>query len=194
MKLKIFVLLIAVLALASCNAVENGSTSGTMLQVVSLTDPDGKLPVFSSVSVNINDNCLLEINARPLDPLMDIKNVTPYMDVLIDQIDVEFRRTDGRNVEGVDVPYRFTQPMSFLVPINGSAKIPFMLIRHVAKLEAPLLALHETQNQAIVLQLVAVVTIHGKDQGGHRVAPVTGYVSVWCGDSFGTTVATGINR
>jgi hypothetical protein len=191
MKLKNLAFLIAVLALASCNAVENDSTSGTMLQIVSLTASDGKLPVFSSVSVKINDNCLLEINALPLDPLMDGKNVTPYMDVLVDQIDVEFRRTDGRNVEGTDVPYRFTQPMSFLVTINGSAKIPFMLIRHMAKEEPPLLAL--TSNPE-VLQLVAVVTIHGKDLGGHRVAPVTGYVSVFCAKSFGTTVTTGIDR
>ena len=61
-------------------------------------------------------------------------------------------------------------------------KIPFVLIRHVAKLEAPLLALREWTNQEKILQLVAVVTIHGKDQGGHRVAPVTGYISVWCGN------------
>ena len=24
------------------------------------------------------------------------------------------------------------------------------------------------------------MTLHGKDLGGHRVAPVSGYVSVWC--------------
>jgi hypothetical protein len=43
------------------------------------------------------------------------------------------------------------------------------------------LALREGVNQGIVLELVAVVTIHGKDLGGHRVAPVTSYISVWCG-------------
>jgi hypothetical protein len=102
------------------------------------------------------------------------------MNVLVDQIDVVFKRTDGRNVEGVDVPYRFTQPMSMLVPINENLEIPFVLIRHVAKLEAPLLALREVTSQGIVLQLVAQVTIHGKDMGGHRLAPVTGYISVWC--------------
>ena len=180
MKLKILGLIIVALAMAGCNGVENDSTSGTMLQIVSLTDKDGNLPVFSDVSTNINDIGMSVVKALSLDPMLD--TVTPYMDVLIDQIDVEFRRTDGRNVEGVDVPYRFTQPMSFLVTINGSAEIPFMLIRHVAKLEAPLLALRETQNQGKVLQLVAIITIHGKDQGGHRVAPVTGYVSVWCGN------------
>ena len=187
MKVKIFGLIILALAMASCNALENKSTSASMLEIVSITDPDGKLPVFSSVSYSINDNGLVEVNALPLDPLLVTTSTTPYFDVLIDQIDVAFKRTDGRNVEGVDVPYSFTQPMSMQVAINGKASIPFILIRHVAKLEAPLLALHETPNQAKILQLVAVVTIHGKDTGGHRVAPVTGNVSIWCGNTATTT-------
>lgn len=123
----------------------------------------------------------------PVDPLLSSNSISQYFDVLIDQIDVEFKRTDGRNVEGVDVPYRFTQPMSMQVLINGSASIPFILIRHVAKLEPPLLALYETQNQAKILQIIAIVTIHGKDTGGHRVAPVTGPVSIWCGNTSTTT-------
>ena len=202
MKLKIFALLIAVLALASCNAVENDSTSGTMLQIVSLTGKDlegneGSTTVFSDVVTNgsiINDNCVAELQAKPLDPLLDIKNVTPYMDVLVDQIDVEFRRTDGRNVEGVDVPYRFTQPMSMLVSFSDTVKIPFVVIRHVAKMEAPLLALREVPSREFVLQLVAVVTIHGKDIGGHRVAPVTGYVTVWCANFADPETTTAFGR
>jgi hypothetical protein len=188
MKLKIFGLIIAVLFLASCNAMENDSTSGSMMQIVSLTGNDlegkaGSTTVFSDVVTNssiFNDNGVAAIQTLPLDPLLDPTMITPYMNVLVDQIDVVFKRTDGRNVEGVDVPYRFTQPMSMLVPINENLEIPFVLIRHVAKLEAPLLALREVTSQGIVLQLVAQVTIHGKDMGGHRLAPVTGYISVWC--------------
>lgn len=201
MKLKILGLIIVV-AMAGCNGVENDSTSGTMLQIVSLTGNDlqgaaGSTTVFSDVITNgsiMNDNGVAAIMALPLDPMLGTGDITPYMDVLIDQIDVEFRRTDGRNVEGVDVPYRFTQPMSMLVPINSEMEIPFVLIRHVAKLEAPLLALRETQNQGKVLQLVAVITIHGKDQGGHRVAPKTGYINVWCSNFADTTATTGTSR
>jgi hypothetical protein len=141
----------------------------------------GSTTVFSDVINNgsiINDNGVAEIKAMPLDPLLEF--TTQYMDVMVDQIDVEFRRTDGRNVEGVDVPYRFTQPMNMLVTTLATVKIPFVLIRHVAKMEAPLLALREVPSREFVLQLVAVVTIHGKDLGGNRVAPVTGYISVWC--------------
>jgi hypothetical protein len=204
MKLKIIVLLIAAVAMASCNAIENDSTSGTMLEIKSLTGKDlegneGSTTVFSDVITNgsiFNDNCVVELIAKPLDPLMDIKDTTAYMDVLVDQIDVEFRRTDGRNVEGSDVPYRFTQPMSMLVSFSETVKIPFIVIRHAAKEEMPLIALREVPSREFVLQLVAVVTIYGKDLGGHRVAPVTGYVSVWCANFADpiTTAATGTDR
>jgi hypothetical protein len=188
MKLKIFGLIIAALAMAACNAVENQSTSATMLQIVSLTGNDlqgtaGSTTVFSDVLTAgsiINDNGVADLKAKPLDPFFT--QISPYMDVLVDQIDVEFKRTDGRNIEGVDVPYRFTQPVSFLVPIGGTAKIPFVLIRHVAKMESPLIDLRDQFNPEQVLQVIAWITIHGIDKGGHRVAPVTGYITVWCAD------------
>ncbi len=187
MKLKILVLIIAALFLASCVAKEKDSTSASFLVLNSLTgnDMDGKAgstTVFSDVLTNsgsiYNDNGVAEVTAQLFDPAIPI--VTPYMNVVVDQVDVEFKRPDGRNVEGVDVPYRFIQPMNMLVEIDADVQIPFVLIRHVAKLEAPLLALREIENQSKVLQLVAKVTFHGKDVGGHRITPVSGYLSVWC--------------
>jgi hypothetical protein len=204
MKLKIIGLIIVALAMAACNAVENDSTSGTMLEIVTLTGKDlegneGSTTVFSDVITNgsiINDNGIAEVKAALLNPTIPDNAITSYMDVMVDQIDVEFRRTDGRNVEGVDVPYHFTQPVSMLVSFNETVKIPFVLIRHVAKLEAPLIALREVPSREFILELVAVVTVHGKDLGGHRVAPVTGYVTVWCGNfaDVQTTASTGNGR
>ena len=37
------------------------------------------------------------------------------------------------------------------------------------------------------LELVAKVTLHGKDLGGHRVNPVSGYITVWCGNFADST-------
>jgi hypothetical protein len=199
MKLKILGLIIAVLLLGSCNAVENDSTSGSRMQILSLTGNDisgkaGSTPAFSDVVTNdsiFDDPAVAEVEALPLDPALVTANITPYMDVLVDLIDVTFKRTDGRNVEGVDVPYHFSQPMSMLVQIGKTMSIPFVLIRHTAKLEAPLLALREVTSQGFVLQLVAVVTIHGTDGAGKRVAPVTGYISVWCSNFADPAAAAG---
>jgi hypothetical protein len=192
MKLKLVVLIIAALALVSCVAKENDTTSASFLVINALTGKDlegnsGSTTVFSDVSIAgsiVNDNGVASVTTLTYNPLEDSDehDITFYMNVIVDQVDVEFMRTDGRNVEGVDVPYRFTQPMNMLVPVDEITEIPFILIRHVAKLEAPLFALREITSQGVILQLVAKVTLHGKDLGGHRVAPVSGYVSVWCGN------------
>jgi len=192
MKLKLVVLIIAALALVSCVAKENDTTSASFLVINALTGNDlegnsGSTTVFSDVSLAgsiVNDNGVATVTTLTYNPLEDSDehDITFYMNVIVDQVDVEFMRTDGRNVEGVDVPYRFTQPMNMLVPVDEITEIPFVLIRHVAKLEAPLFALREITSQGVILQLVAKVTLHGKDLGGHRVAPVSGYVSVWCGN------------
>ncbi|MFH2108458.1 MAG: hypothetical protein ABII93_07300 [Chrysiogenia bacterium] len=202
MKMKFIALIIVVLLLAGCVAKENDSTSGSFLVITTLTGKDlegneGSTTVFSDVDTAgtiFEDIAIASVSTQIYDPFIKTDNQSYFNSVIVDQIDVEFRRTDGRNVEGVDVPYRFTQPMNWLVEVDTVEEIPFVLIRHVAKLEAPLLALREVPNQGIVLQLVAIVTIHGKDLGGHRVAPVSGYISVWCSNfadpEVDTTAAT----
>ena len=190
MKLKIFSLVIVILMLTGCSACTDVGTSNSMLQIVSLTGNDlegteGSTTVFSDVLTAggiINDNGVAELTALPIDPMLPDTEITPYMDVMVDQIDVRFERPDGKNVEGVDVPVHFSQPVSMLASIGTTIDVPFVLIRHVAKMEAPLLALRDVPSREFVLQLIAIVTIHGKDMGGHRVAPVTGYISVWCGN------------
>ncbi len=188
MKLKILVLIIATLFLASCVAKENDSTAGSFLVISSLTGNDlegneGSTTVFSDVLTAgsiINDNGVAKVTAELFDQSISNDSATAYQNVVVDQIDVEFRRTDGLNTEGVDVPFSFTQPMNILVAIGAEVDIPFVLIRHVAKLETPLIELREWVNQEKVLQLVAKVTIHGKDVSGHRINPVSGYINVWC--------------
>lgn len=190
MKLKLLVLIIAALALASCQAKEDDSTSASFLVITSLTGNDlagkaGSTTVFSDVITNgsiINDSAVAVVTALTYNPTEDSEahDITYYMNVIVDQVDVEFMRTDGKNTEGVDVPYHFSQPMNMLVEVDKTASIPFILIRHVAKMESPLIQLRDFPSEEFVLQLVAKVTMHGKDLAGHRVAPVSGYLSVWC--------------
>jgi hypothetical protein len=190
MKLKLLVLVIAALALGGCLAKEDDSTSASFLVISSLTGNDlqgkaGSTTVFSDVITNgsiINDSAVAVVGALTYNPTADsaAHDITYYMNVVIDQVDVEFLRTDGKNVEGVDVPYHFSQPVNILVEVDKTASLPFVLIRHVAKMETPLIQLRDVPSEEFVLQLVAKVTVHGKDLGGHRVAPVSGYLTVWC--------------
>jgi hypothetical protein len=89
---------------------------------------------------------------------------------------VEYRRTDGRNVEGVDVPYSFEGGSTFTVPANGSVTAGFILVRVQSKLEPPLITL-EGDGGSIVISTIANVTFYGKDQTGVDVT-VTGTISV----------------
>jgi hypothetical protein len=89
---------------------------------------------------------------------------------------VEYRRTDGRNVQGVDVPYAFEGASTFTVPSSGSATGVFVLVRVQAKLEPPLITL-AGGGGSIVISTIADVTFYGKDTTGTDVT-AKGSISV----------------
>ena len=94
--------------------------------------------------------------------------------ITITRYSVRFRRTDGRNTPGIDVPYPFDGAVTFTVPSSGSVTAGFELVRHTAKQEAPLRAL--TTNGAII-STFAEVTFYGRDQAGNDVS-VSGSLTV----------------
>ncbi|MGE5198044.1 MAG: hypothetical protein ACM3H9_00295 [Rhodospirillaceae bacterium] len=95
--------------------------------------------------------------------------------VTVTRYHVDFKRSDGRNTPGVDVPYPFDGAATGTIGSDGGV-ITFVLVRAQAKLEAPLKALRNG-GAAIVLSTVAEVTFYGSDQNGNSVS-VTGFISV----------------
>jgi hypothetical protein len=87
--------------------------------------------------------------------------------VTITRYRVEYRRSDGRNTQGVDVPYSFDSAMTVTVPNDGVASGVFQLVRHAAKEEAPLKAL---ANNLDIISTIAYVTFYGHDQAGNDVS------------------------
>jgi hypothetical protein len=95
--------------------------------------------------------------------------------ITINRYRVEFFRADGRNVPGVDVPYPFDGAVT--VTVSGTSAVAVMaLVRHQAKLEAPLVAL-AGGGGAVAISTIARVTFYGADQAGRTVS-VTGQISV----------------
>ncbi len=86
--------------------------------------------------------------------------------VTVDRYRVEYRRTDGRNTPGVDVPFPVDGGMTFTV--SGIQTAEFVLVRASAKLEAPLRAL-VGGGGAVVINTIAYVTFYGYDQTGAEV-------------------------
>ena len=99
--------------------------------------------------------------------------------VTINRYRVTFRRSDGRNTPGVDVPQPFDSAVTFTVTPGASAVQTFELIRHLAKEEAPLRALGS--NVAVTIATVADITFFGRDQAGNDLS-ASGSIGVIFGD------------
>jgi hypothetical protein len=106
---------------------------------------------------------------------------TEFNDVTITRYRVVFRRADGRNTPGVDVPFGFDGAVTATVRSDGvSAEFGFELVRHQMKEEPPLRNLQEAGG-ARLISTIAEVTFYGRDQAGNEVS-VTGSISVNFGD------------
>ena len=88
-------------------------------------------------------------------------------DVTITRYRVTYRRSDGRNAQGSDVPYTFDGAVTATVPAGGSVTLNFELVRHAAKIESPLVQLISNPT---FLTTLAEVTFYGRDQAGHEVS------------------------
>jgi hypothetical protein len=95
--------------------------------------------------------------------------------ITVTRYHVKFIRSDGRNLEGVDVPYAFDGAATVTVG-SGTSVMGMTLVRIQAKNEAPLKALINGGG-AYAISTIAEVTLYGTDQAGHDVS-VTGKISV----------------
>lgn len=105
---------------------------------------------------------------------------TPIQSVTITRYRVTFRRADGRNTPGVDVPFGFDGATSVTIPAGSSAEVTFDIVRHASKAEPPLRNLQGLGGQ-LVISTIAEVTFFGRDQNGNEVT-VTGLMDVTFGD------------
>ena len=88
--------------------------------------------------------------------------------ITIDRYHVRFFRADGRNTQGVDVPYEFDGAFTSTVGGN-SVQSAFVVVRHDAKREAPLAILGSNR---LILTIIAEITFYGRDQTGHETQAV----------------------
>ncbi len=148
-----------------------GSTGGGTQSAFLLSDVT---PVF-------NDNAILSVAAVPVNPtLSDTDKIAAgtYDNVLLERYEVHFVRTDGHNVEGVDVPFGFSGSLATMVPFNGTASVGFVVVRHQSKDEPPLRQLASIGGALRSgglgrLHVIANITIHGRTLAGDVVSAET---------------------
>lgn len=173
----------------SCGDVARTGRSPVMLVVDSLTAANGpggqfngslQSDVLTKGSV-INDigKMTMRIVLKDLGSPAGEATPTPINQVTVTRYHVWFHRSDGRNQEGVDVPYAFDGGATATITAQ-SVDVIFELVRHSAKLEAPLMAL-ANHGGRIEISTIADVTFYGKDLAGNEVQ-ATGSISVDFGD------------
>ena len=98
--------------------------------------------------------------------------------VTISRYRVVYRRTDGRNTPGVDVPQPFESGLTFTVTQADISSAGFQLVRSLAKREAPLAALASLSPlNPVLISTIADVTFFGRDLAGNDVS-VTGSIGI----------------
>jgi hypothetical protein len=94
-------------------------------------------------------------------------------EVTINRYHVSYRRADGHNTPGVDVPYAFDGALTGTTSA-GSLSLTFELVRNVAKMETPLADL--ATNPAVITT-IADVSFYGRDMVGNDVS-VSGSIQI----------------
>jgi hypothetical protein len=172
-----YITFVALAALASvsagCGEFTREGTAPVVVVVEHLTVNDDQGTLQSDVLTKgsiVNDIAEVDLRLILKDPGNSAVSAgpSPLNSVTMTRYRVEYRRSDGRNVQGVDVPYAFDSGLTFNVPADQTGTATFQIVRNSAKVEAPLLAL--ATNPREIISTIAYVTFYGHDQAGNDVS------------------------
>ena len=166
-------------AAAGCGDVVRQDRSPVSLVIESLTGASGASGNVGTFSGTLQSDVLTIVDDSPTIfsdsgqvtmrfVMKDILTTPSAVNaVTINRYRVTFRRSDGRNTPGVDVPFPFDSAVTFTIAPGGAVTQAFELIRHVAKMEAPLAAL---QSSPVIISTVADITFFGHDLAGNELS------------------------
>jgi hypothetical protein len=174
---------ILALASVSCGDMPREGTASSYLIITSLLGSPGETDEFvgelrSDVRTQgsiFNDNGQVAFLLGMKDPGITSPSSANF--ITIDRYRIVYIRADGRNTPGVDVPYPFDGAITGTVT-DAPVSFGFTLVRHQAKVEAPLGAL---ETNFLIVSTIAEVTFYGHDQTGRAVS-VSGKISVHFGN------------
>jgi hypothetical protein len=152
------------------------TASGTLhSDVVVMKTSPAPCSAASPCPTIFSDSGQAAMHLVPKDSLID---PTPNNQVTITRYHVTYRRADGRNTPGVDVPFGFDGAVTGTIPETGTKTFDFELVRHVAKEESPLVQLATSPN---IINTIAEITFYGTDLVGNAVS-ATGFMSIEFGN------------
>jgi hypothetical protein len=93
---------------------------------------------------------------------------SPNQSITLERYRVTFRRSDGRNTQGVDVPFAFDGAITVTIPAEGIVTFGFEVVRNQAKWESPLSNLRGLGG-GFLISTLAEIEFYGRDQVGNEV-------------------------
>jgi len=187
--LKILVIAPAIFLLFSCNPIEDDSRSDSVLLIVRImgTDIEDNEVDFlqSDVIVVIPDTGSSTVAADAAKVTFAAQSLDPepwlgtsyYNEILVTHYVVTYSRSDGKNQEGVDVPYSFDGSLSVRIQLDAQTDVSFVVVRAVSKLEPPLINLTAGRGEG-ELKTTARIDFYGEDTLGNKVK-ATGYLTIF---------------
>ena len=160
---------------------------------------DGAAVLFSDVAslgnTTINDDAIVLVNVYRKNP--NVEATSPLEHVRLESYQVRYLRSDGRNVEGVDVPHRITGPINsvrFHTPTGTGEleiEVPIVIVRQNAKREPPLVnlvgntsagqTLGRVQGEGFIFT-TAEITVYARQVTTGEALQATGRLQVAFGD------------
>ncbi len=187
--IKLTIIFSVLILLYACNPIENDSRSASLLYVASITGTDiedNEVNFIQSdvaaesgdspVPIVVADQAIATLGVRMLDP-EPLLGSSQYNNITVTRYVVTYSRTDGKNREGIDVPYSFEGSLSTEIPVGSTQSISIVIVREAAKLEPPLIDLAAGGGE-IVLTVNAQVDFYGHDPA-NRSVKATGYITIY---------------
>jgi hypothetical protein len=157
------------LLVTSLQGAPGGATAGTAgnplpSSVINLVTSPAPCTAAAPCRVVFND-----VGSASISAVMKDVTVSPTANnqVIITSYHVDYRRTDGRNQPGVDVPYPFDGAVTATISAGGSGTVAFEIVRVDAKKESPLVQLLSNNS---VINTIGTVTFFGHDAVGNDVS------------------------
>jgi hypothetical protein len=170
------------LAMAGCSAAYVEDSQATVLLVVSSINKG------TTIASDVRGDTSIVNCPVPVTLAVTVKNPnnpgSPVENVILQRYDVSFQRSDGRGVEGVDVPYRFSGALTATVVRGEEASVVVDVVRQQAKLEPPLSNITGLQ----LVEMTANLTFYGQTVSRQSVS-ASGSAAIRFAD-FGTGTTT----
>jgi hypothetical protein len=187
--IKLTIIFSVVILLYACNPIENETRSASLLYVESIlgTDiEDNEVHyVQSDVALESGDSQQVTVTADLVTATLGVRTIDPepilgasqYSNVILTRYVVTYSRTDGNNVEGVDVPYSFEGSLSTQIAVGSTQSLSIIIVREAAKLEPPLIDLRDGGGD-VILTVNAKIDFYGHDLANRNVK-ATGYITIY---------------